>query len=63
MGEEQRLRVDINCQRKWITVPVTVVLELVDDFDSTRDLALNPAPDELFPHREAKLAAAVHVLR
>ena len=42
MGEEQRLRVDTNCQRKSITVPVTVVLGLVGAPDSLQATLENP---------------------
>jgi hypothetical protein len=42
MKEEQRLRVDTNCQRKSITVPVTVVLGLVGTPAGPRATLENP---------------------
>ena len=55
MGEEQRLCVDTNCQRKSITVPVTVVLGLVAQFQGEANGALKPAPDELFSRQNAEI--------
>jgi hypothetical protein len=48
MEEEQRLGVDTNCQRKSITVLVTVVLGLVRLVARALCSSIKPAPDELF---------------
>jgi len=49
MGEERCLCVDTNCQRKSITVPVTVVLELFADVIPLRGRFGNPRQMNLFP--------------
>jgi hypothetical protein len=42
MGEEQRLGVDTNCQRKSITLPVTVVLGRIAAFQPSGTGLQNP---------------------
>jgi hypothetical protein len=54
-GEEQRLCGDTNCQRKSITLPVTVVLELAASSETAPALAQNPRQMNFFPERTSKL--------
>jgi hypothetical protein len=48
MGGEQRLGVDTNCQRKSITVPVTVVLGLAAGLHTKAAGSRNPRQMSFF---------------
>jgi hypothetical protein len=48
VGEEQCLCVDINCHRKSITVPVTVVLGLAAVANALQAVARNPRQMSFF---------------